>query len=107
MAVAKLNSLRIVPGTDFEVTLNILGPDNTPSTLVGAAVSTATIGKWPGSDRQYNFITTLTTESGQLKLELPRDITTQLELGRNYYNVQLIQSNNVFRVLEGTIIVEK
>lgn len=107
MAVAQVNNIRIVPGTDFEVTFNVLGPDNTTASLVGAAVSVAQIGKWPGSDNQFNFSTTLTSGTGRLKIELSREITSQLELGRNFYSVDLIKLNKSFRVVEGTAVVEE
>jgi hypothetical protein len=107
MSVAQVNNIRIIPGTDFDVPFNILGSDSNPASLVGAAVSVAQIGKWPGSNNQFNFDTILTTETGELKIGLGRSITTQLELGRNYYKVELIKSGKSFRVLEGTAIVEK
>jgi hypothetical protein len=107
MSVAQVNNIRIVPGTDFEVTFNITGPDADPASLVGAATSVAQIGKWPGSDLQYNFTTTLDSDTGELKIQLPRDITSQLELGRNYYSIDLIRTDKSFRVIEGTAIVER
>lgn len=107
MSVAQVNNIRIIPGTDFEVTFNIFGPDSNPSSLVGAAVSVAQIGKWAGSDNQFLFNVTLTTGTGELKLELSRSITSQLELGRNYYSVDLIKVGKSFRVVEGTVIVER
>jgi hypothetical protein len=107
MSVAQVNNIRIVPGTDFDVTFNILGSDSNPASLAGAAVSVAQIGKWPGSDNQYNFISSLTAETGELNLQLPRETTTQLENGRNYYSVDLINLNKTFRIIEGTAIVER
>jgi len=107
MSVAQVNNIRIIPGTDFEVTFNIFGPDSNTASLVGAAVSVANIGKWSGSDNQFHFNVTLTSGTGTLKLELSRSVTSQLELGRNYYVVDLIKTGKTFRVVEGTAIVEK
>jgi hypothetical protein len=105
MAVPVVN-LVLEKGTTFTATFNVFEPDARPATFNNFS-AVCKIKKYPTSPISYNCQVEITAATGTIKVSMAKTTTTELESGRNYYDI--IFTNNIdgtsFRVLEGSIIV--
>jgi hypothetical protein len=106
MAVPAIN-LAIEQGEDFEVTFDVLNPDNSIIGLSGYTAA-ATLKKYPGDIISYPFTTTLTISQGKVTLGMANTVTDSLVPGRHYYDLFLINTSGNgkrYKVVEGNVIV--
>lgn len=105
MAVYAAN-FTLEKGTDFEEEFNLTEDDGSPLSLVGYTAA-AKIRKHPTSPKYTPFVITfIDRKDGRLKISLNNSQTFQLQSGRNYYDLILIDSNEKIRkMVEGNIIV--
>ena len=107
MAVAEVNNLIIEKGTYFEATFNLFDPDSSAATLTGLTTTYAYIRKHSSSTVFEEFSSTVTGGTGTIKLSLTDTQTSNLEVGRNYFDVVLTIEGKKKKVLKGTAIVEE
>jgi hypothetical protein len=105
MSVPAVN-LTIEKGTDFEATFNVENSDGSTFSLSNYS-ATAKIRKHPTAPTSKSFSTSITVATGEIKISMGSTITTQLDAGRNYYDVIITQSGTgkIQKVFEGTVIV--
>lgn len=104
-AVPEITNLIIEKGTDFEVSINLFNDDSSVAILSGLSTTYARIAKHPSSTRYQNFNISITAGSGLIKLSLDSTKTSQLEVGRNYFDVILTVASKKTKVIGGTAIV--
>lgn len=107
MAVPAVN-LTIEKGTNFEATFNVTNSDGTPFSLVNYT-ATSKIRKHPTASDPKSFSTAITVATGEIKISMGSTITSQLNSGRNYYDVIITQSGTgkIQKVFEGTVMVSE
>lgn len=107
MAVYAANFI-LDKGTHFEEEFNLSEDDGSQLNLTGYTGS-AKIRKYPTSPRYKSFtITFIDRPKGRLKLSLTNAQTSELESGRNYYDLLLTDTNGrVKKIVEGNIIVNE
>jgi hypothetical protein len=95
-------------GTDFEEEFNLAEDDGSPLNLVGYTAA-AKIRKYPESPKYVPFVITFVDRgAGRLKISLTNSQTLHLSVGRNYYDLILIDGGSKIRkVVEGNIIVNE
>jgi hypothetical protein len=95
-------------GTDFEEEFNLTEDDGSPLNLVGYTAA-AKIRKYPESPAYVPFVITFVDRSaGRLKISMTNAQTLNLSIGRNYYDVILIDgSSKIKKIVEGNIIVNE
>jgi hypothetical protein len=105
MAVPAIN-LSIEKGTSFEATFNVLNADSSVF-LLSNYTATAKIRKHSAASNSKSFSTTITVQTGEIKISMGSTVTADLTSGRNYYDVLITQSgtNKIQKVFEGTAIV--
>jgi hypothetical protein len=107
MAVAEVNNLVIEKGTYFEVTFNLFDADNSASSLLGITTSYATIRKHSSSTIFEDFTYNIVGETGTIELSLTEQQTSNLEAGRNYFDVIIFTEGKKKKFIKGTAIVEE
>jgi len=107
MAVPAVN-LVIEKGTDFEATFNVSNSDGSVFSLSNYT-ATSKIRKHPTALDPKSFTTSITVATGEIKISMGSTVTSQLNAGRNYYDVIITQSgtNKVQKVFEGMVIVNE
>ncbi len=107
MAVTSIN-ISIEKGTDFEATFIISAEDGAPINLTSHS-ATAKIRKYPSSPISFDFDVSLNISESSIKITMPRETTTLLPTGRNYFDILLKYEidDRVTKVVAGTIIVEE
>ena len=105
MAVYAVNYI-LDKGTDFEEEFNLAEDDGSPLNLVGYTAA-AKIRKHPTSPKYTPFVITfIDREGGRIKISLNNSQTLQLQSGRNYYDLIIIDGNQkIKKIVEGNIIV--
>lgn len=105
MAVPAVN-LTIDKGTDFETTFVVKDSYGSPFELNNFD-ATAKVRKHPSATTYESFSTSIVSSRGEIKISMASSITSNLDLGRNYYDVIITQleSNKIKKVFEGSIIV--
>lgn len=105
MAVPVVN-LVLEKGTDFEATFNVFEPDTSAANFTNFSAA-CKIKKYPTSPIAHNCRVTITAATGTIKVAMAKTITSELQSGRNYYDVVMTSNsdNTSFRVIEGSIIV--
>lgn len=105
MAVPAVN-LTIDKGTTFEATFNVTNADGSVFSLSNYTAS-AKIRKHPTATSSKSFATAITVATGEIKISMGSTVTSQLDEGRNYYDVIITQSGTgkIQKVFEGTAIV--
>lgn len=104
-AVPEVTNLVIEKGTDFEASFNIFNEDSSIAILSGVTTTYARVAKHPKSTNYQNFNVAITGGSGLIKISLDSSKTSQLEAGRNYFDITLTIASKKTRVISGTIIV--
>ena len=107
MAVAEITNIVIDKGTDFEATFNLFDPDQSASVLSGLTTTYATIRKYPNASDGEEFSKIITAGTGTIKLSLTATQTSNLKVGRNYFDVVLTLGGKKTKVIKGTAIVEE
>lgn len=97
----------IEKGTDFEATYNVTNSDNSVYSLTNQA-ATAKIKKHPTATTSKSFTTTITVQTGEIKISMGSTNTDDLSAGRNYYDVIITHSSTgkVTKIFEGTALVK-
>jgi hypothetical protein len=103
MAVTEINDLSIEKGTDFEKVFYVFNDANEPLMFALDSVGSATISKYPTSPVSHSFVVGITT--GAITIGMAKTITTELEPGRNYFNVLVESDGTTIKFAKGTIIV--
>lgn len=105
MAVPEVN-LRIEKGTDFEATFNVSNSDGSVFSLTNY-VASSKIRKYPTSPDSQSFSTSITVSTGEIKISMASTVTSELDSGRNYYDVIITNndSGKIQKVFQGTAIV--
>ena len=106
MAVPAVN-LTIEKGTSFEATFNVSNADGSVFSLSNYAAS-AKIRKHPTATTSKSFTTTITVQTGEIKISMGSTNTDDLSAGRNYYDVIITHSSTgkVTKVFEGAALVK-
>ena len=97
----------IEKGTDFEATYNVTNADNYVYSLTNQS-ATAKIKKHPTATTSKSFTTTITVQTGEIKISMGSTNTDDLSAGRNYYDVIITHSSTgkVTKVFEGAALVK-
>jgi len=105
--MAAVINLSIDKGTSFEATFNLTNFDDSVASLAGYT-ATARIKKHPTATSYKSFSTTVTAATGKIKISMGSTITSQLDSGRNYYDVVIANNSgsSITKVFEGTVIVK-
>ena len=106
MAVPAVN-LTIEKGTSFEATFNVLNADSSVF-LLSNYTATAKIRKHSTASNPKSFSTTITVQTGEIKISMGSTNTDDLSAGRNYYDVIITHSSTgkVTMVFEGAALVK-
>ena len=107
MAIPEISNMVIPKGTDFEVSFNLFNDDSSAAVLSGLTTAYAKISKYPTSPNYQTFGISITSGTGLVKLTLDSSKTSQLETGRNYFDVVLTLFSKKTKVITGTAIVEE
>lgn len=105
MSVPEVN-LRIEKGTNFEATFKVSNSDGSVFSLAGYTASSK-IRKYPTSPSPQSFSSSITVATGEIKISMASTVTSELDAGRNYYDVIITNSGTgkVQKVFQGTAIV--
>ena len=105
MSVPVVN-LRLEKGTDFEATFTVSNSDDSIFSLSGYSAASR-IRKHPTASTYKAFTTTITTATGEIKVNMSATNTLELSSGRNYYDLLIINSvsGQKTKVFEGMILV--
>lgn len=107
MSVYEITSLVIEKGTYFDANFNLFQSDNSVAILSGLSTTYAKIRKHSASIKYEEFNTEIDVEAGTINLSLTEEQTTNLDAGRNYFDVILVLNNKPTKVIKGTILVEE
>jgi len=106
MAVPAVNIV-IEKGADYFATFTITNPDGTPYNLSDTS-ALSTLRKFPDATTGITtFTSSLVVATGKVTISLGNSITSELDMGRHYYNI-VVTNNNTnkkTRVIEGMAIV--
>ena len=107
MAVSEINNLTIEKGASFTASFNLFNSDSSGLSISGITSTSAKIRKHPTSVIVENFSTTVTTAPpANIQIDLTPEQTSNLESGRNYFDIFITTSgNNRQKFITGTIIV--
>jgi hypothetical protein len=97
-------ALAIERGTDFESKFIIRNSDGSLFALAGYT-AIAKIRKHPTSQTYKSFVTTITTATSEIKIQMDAQSTAQLNSGRNYYDVVVTAGGKYIKVYGGSVIV--
>ena len=105
MAVPAVNIV-IQQGTDYFATFTITNPDETAYSLANTS-AVARLRKYPEDQTSYPFSTSLIVSTGKITISMGNTVTSELDLGRYYYNITLTNNttNLKTRVIEGMALV--
>jgi len=104
MAVPAVN-IQIDSGTYFENEFTLENPDGTPIDLTGYT-GISKIRKYPEAANVQSFTVGITSLTGKVQVSMADTITSELVLGRNYFDVVLTSGDGVVsKVIQGTAIV--
>jgi hypothetical protein len=103
MSVQSLPSIIINRGTDFERSVSI------GTTILNSGIhsTVSKIRKHSSADEYAEFQTYINDTTNKVIISMGNTITTDLDLGRNYFDIFLInnQTNKTIKLVEGSIIV--
>lgn len=106
MTVAVVN-LRIEKGTDFSQSFEIFNDDSSIVDDFTDYSGVCKIRKYPSSPIYHSFEVYVIGAIGLVVISMPKEVTRQLSLGRNYYDLILTKaSTNIStKFVEGSIVV--
>jgi len=98
----------IEKGVDFDATYTVTNADNSVYSLTNQS-ATAKIKKHPTATTSKSFTTTITVQTGEIKISMGSTNTDDLSAGRNYYDVIITHSSTgkVTKVFEGMALVKE
>lgn len=107
MAVSEITNLVIHKGESFNASFDLYNSDNSGLSISGITSTSARIRKHSTSVIFEDFsTTTTTTPPANIKIELTPEQTSNLELGRNYFDIFITTSgDNRQKFITGTVIV--
>lgn len=101
--MAQRQNITIDQGSDFEASITLFNLDDTPFDLANYTVT--------GQIRKYTYSNTATvsfstnvnsnTATGKFNISLDSNTTSTIDEGEYVYDIQISNSNNVYRVVEG------
>jgi hypothetical protein len=106
MAVPAVNIV-IEKGADYYATFTITNPDGTPYDLTNSS-ALSTLRKFPDATTGITtFSSSLIVSTGKVSISLGSSITSELNMGRHYYNILVTNNttNKKTRVIEGMAII--
>ncbi len=105
MSVQELTIIKIDRGTDFQKSISI----GTTSLNSGIHSTVSRIKKHPSAIDFSEFETTIVDSTNSIVISMGSTLTTNLDLGRNYFDILLInnQTNKISKLVEGSIIVNE
>ena len=108
MAVSEITNLTLDRGANFTASFNLFNSDSSGLSISGITSTSARIRKHSTSVIFEDFSTTVTSAPpANIKIELTPEQTSNLELGRNYFDIFITTSgNNRQKFITGTIIVK-
>lgn len=97
----------IEKGVDFDATYTVTNADNSVFALTNQS-ATAKIKKHPTATTSKSFTTTITVQTGEIKISMGSTNTDDLSAGRNYYDVIITHASTgkVTKVFEGAALVK-
>ena len=98
----------IEKGVDFDATYTVTNDDNSVFSLANQS-ATAKIKKHPTATTSKSFTTTITVQTGEIKISMGSTNTDDLSAGRNYYDVIITHSvtGKITKVFEGMALVKE
>ncbi len=107
MSVPVVNIV-IEKGVDFDATYTVTNDDNSVFSLTNQS-ATAKIKKHPTATTSKSFTTTITVQTGEIKISMGSTHTDDLSAGRNNYDVIITHSvtGKITKVFEGMALVKE
>ena len=107
MSVPVVNIV-IEKGVDFDATYTVTNDDNSVFSLANQS-ATSKIKKHPTATTSKSFTTTITVQTGEIKISMGSTNTDDLSAGRNYYDVIITHSvtGKITKVFEGMALVKE
>ncbi len=107
MSVPVVNIV-IEKGVDFDATYTVTNDDNSVFSLTNQS-ATANIKKHPTATTSKSFTTTITVQTGEIKISMGSTNTDDLSAGRNHYDVIITHSvtGKITKVFEGMALVKE
>ncbi len=107
MSVPVVNIV-IEKGVDFDATYTVTNDDNSVFSLTNQS-ATAKIKKHPTATTSKSFTTTITVQTGEIKISMGSTNTDDLSAGRNHYDVIITHSatGKITKVFEGMALVKE
>jgi hypothetical protein len=105
MATQEITGITIEKGTDFSVSFLIDSFDGNPLNMSDYTV-VAKIRKYPSSTSFKSFAATVLGETGYVNISMQKEITQQLSVGRNYFDIIITNQYETFKLVKGSVIVE-
>lgn len=107
MAISEITNLTIDRGASFIASFDLFNSDSSGLSISGITSTSARIRKHSTSIIYEDFSATITTAPpANIKIELTSEQTSNLELGRNNFDIFITTSgNNRQKFITGTIIV--
>ena len=110
MAGTEVSDVIIEKCSSFEKSFTLLNDDGTPTSLTGVGTANATIRKYSSSSISENFSLSVSGADGIITLSLTPEETSNLESGRNYFDVLMyttVGGSVRKKYLKGTALVEE
>ena len=106
MSVPVVNIV-IEKGVDFTAIYTVTNADNSVFSLTNQS-ATAKIKKHPTATTSKSFTTTITVQTGEIKISMGSTHTDDLSAGRNHYDVIITNSvtGKITKVFEGMALVK-
>ncbi len=103
--MAKVYNLSIDQGADYSIPMTVIDDDGYARDLSDCNAY-AQIKKTYNSVANIEFITTITANTGEIKLSLTHDTTANIKAGRYVYDVLLEYPDLTYdRIIEGIITI--
>lgn len=107
MTTAKeVTNLVIEKGSNFSTEITVVDENGNSLSLVGIGTANSTIRKHSASTISENFTIVVDEPTGKVTLSLTDTQTSNLEVGRNYFDVLIYNSGKRIKYIKGTAIVE-
>jgi len=105
MAVESVN-IQIEKGTDFSQNFVMKNPDQSIINLTGYT-GISKVRKYPESTGYFrSFAVGIASTTGTITLSMGTTVTSELEVGRNYYDIVVTSGSSVVsKVFEGSVMV--
>ena len=104
-----VNNLLIYTGTDYEQVFILASEDDETLLKLFGYSFESKMKRHPNSNSSVSFTTSIKDANfGKIKIELSSEQTSSLKPGRYYYDIVMIDPNQIrTRVIEGEVFVKK